>query len=739
MAIEGYQILRKLGDGGMSSVYLAIQLSVGREVALKVLAPELRTHEEYTAKFHNEASIVGNLSHPSVVSVYDVQKHGEYHYIAMDYLPGKSCAERIADKSISPNQAIIIAQELALALDYIHNQGVIHADIKPENILFRIDETAVLTDFGIAQRISEAQGNAGKALVAGSPNYMSPEQLQGKSIDGRSDLYSLGVMLYETLTGTLPYHGKDSINIAIKHLSAEIPTLPEHLQQYQEIINKLLAKKPKSRFQSGMELYQALLELEQEMPIGRKLKITHADAGKDYHGISALKAALSLSLASSKARLAHALEHSSPLRFSWSKGIYIKQIASLSHQDLSDLNATSTFGDPAKKHYRIIPIVSLAPLLITTVLLISIAVGLGPLKHQLETLAAPYITINQIEDATPIADDPNAFALEPSTPPAPVATSKAMHTAEEQHIKYIESQEIVEQTFSLTIDTKPKSSRVQVLNIKPQYRRGMQLAPGKYHLKVSHPGYDSRKSWITIDNKNYRSTISLNKSQKRHGEIFIDPLKTSGTGPEMVVIAAGQYKLGAKQQPLRLRNPFAIARHELTLADYDRYTKSMKKPQHQAETKARKTTAVSELSFTQAQEYAIWLSKETARKYRLATPSEWEIAAAANSSTEHWWGNDNAAGKANCRGECKSKWSGMFKKTAAPIGQFQANEFGLYDTAGNLAEWVNFCSDKHCSKAAVRGGHYKSKVDQISHRQQQLLSADTQSPTIGIRLVRELN
>lgn len=253
--IPGYQVIRKAGDGGMSSVYLAIQLSVGREVALKVLSPELRKDPTFAERFYREANIVGALSHPNVISIYDVGKHGQHYYMAMDYLPGASCKDLIQNHQVKPLQALRILRDITQAIGYVHAQGILHCDIKPDNILFRADGSAVLTDFGIARELDKVSKNK---TVAGTPHYMSPEQAQGQKLGKTSDIYSLGILLYELLTFSLPYTGQDAISVAIKHVSAPIPELPEELEVFQPLLSRLMAKRPGARFQNAEELLHAI-------------------------------------------------------------------------------------------------------------------------------------------------------------------------------------------------------------------------------------------------------------------------------------------------------------------------------------------------------------------------------------------------------------------------------------------------------------------------------------------------
>ncbi len=253
--IPGYQVVRKIGNGGMSSVYLAIQFSIGREVALKVLSPELRDDLSFAERFYREANIVGALSHPNVISIYDIGKHNQHYFMAMDYLPGPSCSDLVKDGQLSAVKSVHIVKDIAQALAYVHEQGYIHCDIKPDNVLFRHDGTAVLTDFGIAR---ELKNKSASNMISGTPHYMSPEQAQGKSLSESSDIYSLGVLFYELLTGKPPYTGTDAIDVAMKHVSDQVPTLPMEYRQLQPLINKMMHKRLNARFNDANEFIEAL-------------------------------------------------------------------------------------------------------------------------------------------------------------------------------------------------------------------------------------------------------------------------------------------------------------------------------------------------------------------------------------------------------------------------------------------------------------------------------------------------
>jgi len=255
--IPGYQIKRVLGKGGMAFVYLAVQESFGRDVAIKVLSAQMAQDKEFSARFIREAQIVSRLQHPNIVTVYDVGIHDEFHYLSMEYIPGKELRE--AKYDLSKVDIIRITKDVARALEYAHKQGYIHRDVKPENIMLHENgERVVLMDFGIA-RITQADNSVTKTgKVIGTPHYMSPEQNKGLTVDHRADIYSLGVVLFQMLAGRLPYDADSPVAVGIKHISDPIPTMPPGLEIFQPIINTCMSKSPEHRYATAADLIAAL-------------------------------------------------------------------------------------------------------------------------------------------------------------------------------------------------------------------------------------------------------------------------------------------------------------------------------------------------------------------------------------------------------------------------------------------------------------------------------------------------
>ena len=255
--IAGYDITRRLGRGGMADVYLAVQSSLSRPVAIKVLAVERTQGEETVTRFEQEARTIARLDHPNIVSIFDVglTDDGRLYYV-MPYLPNGDLSTR--DLRADELGVAAIVRSLVRALGYAHKLGIVHRDVKPENVLFDKLDRPLLADFGIALADGNFLRVTREGSTIGSSGYMSPEQSRGFAIDGRSDLYSLGVVAYEMLSGDLPFKGPDTLAVALAHVEQPIPRLPARVRRWQPFIDKAMAKSPDERFQTAEQMEAAL-------------------------------------------------------------------------------------------------------------------------------------------------------------------------------------------------------------------------------------------------------------------------------------------------------------------------------------------------------------------------------------------------------------------------------------------------------------------------------------------------
>jgi len=258
--IKGYRFLKKLGASSHSSVYLAEREKTGAKMVLKVLRQIPDVNDASIAafdRFLQEYEMIADLDHPNIVKIYDLGVADDHAHIAMEYLDAGDLRQRINEK-IYANVAVKYLREIASALARIHAVGILHRDLKPGNIMLRRDNSIALIDFGLAKRLRLQMEITGSGEIFGTPYYMSPEQGHGNPVDERSDIYSLGVIFYEMLTGEKPYLADNAMGIIYLHAQAPIPMLPARLAEYQSLLNMMLAKNPEDRLQSAADVEEWL-------------------------------------------------------------------------------------------------------------------------------------------------------------------------------------------------------------------------------------------------------------------------------------------------------------------------------------------------------------------------------------------------------------------------------------------------------------------------------------------------
>jgi serine/threonine-protein kinase len=256
-----YEIREELGAGGMASVYRAYDPLFEREVALKILKQELLNNPQLRERFERETKIIARLEHAAIVPVYDVGRDNKQLFFVMRYMAGGSLSERIQNGFMTFSEIALIIQRIADALDYAHNKGVIHRDLKPGNILFDEYNNAYISDFGIAKFAANASIKLTSSGIIGTPTYMSPEQAQGDEVDGRSDIYSLGVILFEMLSGKTPFEATTPLGMAFKHATDPVPNIleinPTLPASVETVIEKVMAKDPEERYTSATDFTNA--------------------------------------------------------------------------------------------------------------------------------------------------------------------------------------------------------------------------------------------------------------------------------------------------------------------------------------------------------------------------------------------------------------------------------------------------------------------------------------------------
>lgn len=689
----------------MSTVYLATQNSVARQVALKVMSLELNTDEDFGQRFQREAKIVGQLSHPHIVVIYDIGCHNGYNYISMDLLTGGSLAD-VIHSIVNPTRSLQILRDIASALDYANSQGYIHRDIKPSNILFRADGAAVLTDFGIAKSLQHDNNTTLAGVVMGTPNYMSPEQSTGKPLDGRSDIYSLGVVFYQMLTGSLPYEGEDSMAVALQHITTPIPALPLPLKKYQPLLNKLMAKDANKRFGTGANVIAAIDDLDNELTV-----------------FSGGYAKFSGSLRNAYSNVATLTKTGKTIL----TGSYPKKLS-------SSLNATQVFEADTLKALPIdIPTEKPkkgAALAIAAV--VSIVIILSVVFFQPEDVLLPNIADNDVAaviDVKPIPDVKTSLEVTPDqTTPAQIEIDALPVTTALPEKKPLPVEKATQ--FALTVRPTPDTAKVRVLSIKEKYKPGILLKPGAYYLDIKAQNYLTRKLWITVKEAPLAIDVKLRPLQA--GLLISDKIGNNLVAPTVVILPT-----------LPSGKHLAITRTEVTFKDYNNFAKRTGRILPSDNGWGVGDRPVVNVSWNDANDYAAWLSKKSGYKYRLPNTKEWEWAASGGSGNNYWWKANDGSGMANCRSGCDSKFAGFFSSKTAPVATYKSNPYGLFDTAGNVSEWITGCADmqknKNCTQRAHKGGSAKNSLTSLAVQEVATKTNGNADKFIGMRLVRELN
>jgi eukaryotic-like serine/threonine-protein kinase len=265
-----YQLVTQQGSGGMAVVYKAQDLALGRTVAIKILRPSLTGDTAFLTRFRQEARNVANLAHPNIVTLYDVGQDGNTYYMVMEFVDGQDLKKVIRTNApFSVERTLNLGIQICAGLGYAHRAGLVHADVKPQNILITGNDHVKITDFGIAQALSHTQPLAKQSVVWGSPHYFSPEQASGEAPTPASDVYAIGIVLFEMLTGRLPYNGNDQQELAMAHIRDQIPHVrdlnPNVPANVDWIVSKVMSKEPSARYRTADQLGRILISYQKQL------------------------------------------------------------------------------------------------------------------------------------------------------------------------------------------------------------------------------------------------------------------------------------------------------------------------------------------------------------------------------------------------------------------------------------------------------------------------------------------
>jgi len=743
--IPGHRLVRPLGRGGMATVYLAIQASLSRPVAVKILqAPT----DEAITRFEQEARTIARLQHPHIIAIYEVGRTSDGQlYYTMPYLPNGDLTK--LDLRESPARIAGVIRALAGALGHAHQHGIVHRDVKPENVLFDQHRRALLTDFGIA-RASDNLRVTRQGATMGSSGYMSPEQARGLDIDGRSDLYSLGVVAYELLTGDLPFHGTDALSTAIAHIEQPVPRLPPLKRAWQPFLDKALAKAPQDRFQNAQEMIDAL-----DVVSGRRKNVAakpaagmvgrlrpHLDASNLLRqGIPLLGVIVLVILAamfwrghsaprphlpaSPESRIVAApqVEHApAPAR-----SAAVLNPVSSSSAPVSAASAVAAENSVAVTAARITVLLAHGNALFAQNKLISprndnaADAYLAVLALQPENLAA-HAGIDRILarvqkdiDAAWKRGDANRVRTLVKRADALAASADAdpQHAWNEARAKLA----IEVGNAAAAAARAHKQDRVDDL------RELAETLPAIYP-----PGFDPK----LLDAPPPPPPLHAGS-----------PLHDDG-GPQLVYVPA-EGKAPA----------FAIARTEVTRSEYGQFVHSTHRaPAHCAEANnpfsgmhgwkwsdpgfpQKGDHPVVCVSWNDAVAYAAWLSKRTGQDYRLPDDDEWLRAASGggSGSTPCAQGNVDDVSRKSAFDNDRLKCNDGAAETA-PVGRYAPSADGAYDMYGNVSEWLAGGSSRD---RVFRGLSWRDGSQQSAFKRRGTAASDAGYTNVGFRVMRVID
>lgn len=700
--IPGYRLLRPLGRGGMAVVYLAVQLSLEREVAIKVMALDASADAERAARFEREARIIARLEHPSIVGIHEVGRtqEGQPYYV-MPYLPRGDLSQR--DLSSDEPQIFDVLAALLDALGFAHARGIVHRDVKPENVLFDSGGRPQLADFGIA--LSRRSANARittDGLALGSGGYMSPEQARGEDVDGRADVYSVGVLTYELLTGELPFRASDALTLALMHAQSPVPRLPPALAHWQRFIDQAMAKDPRRRFRNAQAMQRALDALAARSLSGFNLRRLWLQA---------------------RARPLH----SPPVMLLL--GLFVSVLAVV---------AIRGYG-PAANTPAVVPSSEPPPVLLDAGAEQAVQRRLQEAALQLargslvtpagENAAESYLAVLQADPARTEALDGLDAVFDALAQGAVAALGEGQ---DELALERVEQARLLAETAQLT--ERPGWLRFQ----------GSLAALMRERLEANLQALNREGAEALL--RQWRQLGGPSSDLEALAD-RIAGLPAAGTrladagGPPLQFVPA---QIGAS----RVQASFALMQREVTRGEYARFAAATRRDA--APCRRRDSLLPSPLrrrwsapgfdqqdgepvvcvSHVDARAYAEWLSARIGARYRLPHLGEWRHAAQAGARPSRC-GAANLAERDGCR-------DGV--RYTAPANRFAVDALGFADLSGNVAEWIVDCArGSGCERHLLAGGSWRESFAQDLRLLVQEAEGQRGYDDVGFRLLREVD
>ena len=755
--IPGYRVLRRIGKGGMSYVYLGVQESLDRQVAVKVMAPEALTDEKSKQRFEQEARTIAKLEHPCIVGIHEVGRtpQGLLYYV-LPYLAKGHLGQR--DFTADETRVVEVLRSLLSALEYAHARGIVHRDVKAENVLFDNADRPLLTDFGIALSKRDSSRITTAGLAVGSGGYMAPEQARGEAVDGRADLYSVGVLAFELLSGRLPYLSSEPLSLALMHAQDPIPRLPAEKKHWQPFIDRAMAKAPDNRFRNAQQMLGAL----------------HQIANRERMTVEGDK---SPSSSSSRAWL-------KPAIFGVS-GLALVVVAALMLRSRDAAKAPDFFTD--KKNDTPAQVA---------------ATPAKPVPKPAAIVPAQVTSTDLPADVPPTAPD----IVPPTTTPAtetiatPAVAAATGNTGAEfaavqanvavtaldydpgivgaREISAVKRQ-IAQKRFSLppggnAIDSLAAARRLAADNpelpalseqivaglaaamnegivasrddsVASLYQRGKKFV--RDNKLVDQPAWKKFRDGLPplLVARLERATrgndaAAIDRSKAMARALEVDPKLLEPSWSKAVVAQAPRAETPRNSggpAMIALRPGLSVMREEVSRSSYAQFASGTGRPNARCRNRLapisiKKRSWVDPgfaqdgnhpvvcVSFEDAKAYAQWLSQRTGEKYRLPTFAEWQLISNYRGS-----GDACRDGKVDCGNE-----------GTVATNQGAASPLGLLGVRGNAREWLDDCAGS-CSRRQVGGLSWRDSPTRADPTRTSGFDIGYGYDDIGIRLVRE--